>query len=50
VGNAAGSGARRALLSRKEREEANSIAKRVEYVELTGNPLFTKAFAKRMEI
>lgn len=48
VGNAAGTGARRALLSREEREEAALIARKVEYVELTGNPFFSQAFSKRM--
>jgi uncharacterized 2Fe-2S/4Fe-4S cluster protein (DUF4445 family) len=35
VGNAAGDGCRAALLDRKKREEADRIARRVEYVELT---------------
>ncbi len=35
IGNAAGDGCRAALLDRKKREEADRIARRVEYVELT---------------
>ena len=35
IGNAAGDGCRMALLDRKKREEADRIARQVEYVELT---------------
>jgi len=35
IGNAAGDGCRAALLDRKKRQEADRIARRVEYVELT---------------
>jgi uncharacterized 2Fe-2S/4Fe-4S cluster protein (DUF4445 family) len=35
VGNAAGEGARMALLNREKRDEAREIARRVEYIELT---------------
>jgi len=44
VGNAAGDGARIALLSRREREEAERIARRVEHVPLTRDPGFTRTF------
>jgi uncharacterized 2Fe-2S/4Fe-4S cluster protein (DUF4445 family) len=48
VGNAAGDGARLALLDRGKREEANRIAKRIEYVELTTDPSFTDEFVRAM--
>jgi len=44
VGNAAGDGARIALLDRRKREEAERIARRVEHVSLTTDPAFTKTF------
>jgi uncharacterized 2Fe-2S/4Fe-4S cluster protein (DUF4445 family) len=44
VGNAAGDGARIALLNRDKREEADRIARRVEHVSLTTDPGFTKIF------
>ena len=44
VGNAAGAGARRALLSLNERAEARQIASRVHYVELASVPDFTPTF------
>ncbi len=46
VGNAAGSGARLALLSRAARAEANRILEGVEYLELSGRPDFQDAFAE----
>jgi len=48
VGNAAGDGARMALLNREKREEADHIAREVEYVELTAYPEFTSEFAEAM--
>ncbi len=48
VGNAAGVGARLALISRAQRELANEIAKRAQYVELTNDPRFTMAFTEAM--
>jgi uncharacterized 2Fe-2S/4Fe-4S cluster protein (DUF4445 family) len=48
VGNAAGDGARLALLDREKREEANRIARRVEYVELTTDTGFTDEFVGAM--
>lgn len=48
VGNAAGMGAKRALISVKERDEAARIGQTVEYVELTGRPDFQKLFVKSM--
>lgn len=48
VGNAAGMGARMALVSREQRREAARIAAQAEYVELTNTPEFTEAFAMAM--
>jgi len=50
VGNAAGDGARVALLDRDQREEADRIARIVEYVELTTELDFDKVFGKAMWI
>jgi uncharacterized 2Fe-2S/4Fe-4S cluster protein (DUF4445 family) len=44
IGNAAGMGAKLALLSRHCREVAEEIARRVEYVELTTHPRFVAAY------
>jgi len=44
VGNAAGIGAKLALVSRGCRERAEEIARRVEYVELTTHPRFVEAY------
>jgi len=46
VGNAAGHGARLALLSRTKREEAAEIARTIHYVELSNDPDFESAFIK----
>jgi uncharacterized 2Fe-2S/4Fe-4S cluster protein (DUF4445 family) len=48
VGNAAGDGARIALLNVKKREEANVYARKVEYVELTVEKDFERQFAQAM--
>ena len=48
VGNAAGMGARMAVVSLKQREQARRIALEAEYVELTNTPEFTEAFALAM--
>jgi uncharacterized 2Fe-2S/4Fe-4S cluster protein (DUF4445 family) len=48
VGNAAGMGARLALVSREQRQEADRIAAQTEYVELTNTPEFTDEFAMAM--
>jgi uncharacterized 2Fe-2S/4Fe-4S cluster protein (DUF4445 family) len=45
VGNAAGSGARMALLSTSARERASRIPTQVEYLELSGRPDFQEEFA-----
>ncbi len=44
VGNAAGDGARMALMNRAKREEAEHIARRIHYVELTNEPGFVPHF------
>ncbi len=44
AGNAAGEGAKMALLSFREREMAFGLSRRVEYVELSGRPGFNEAF------
>lgn len=48
VGNAAGDGARIALLNTDKREEADIMARKVEYVELTVAPGFNDTFTKAM--
>ena len=50
VGNAAGDGARIALLNREKRLEANEIARKVEYMELTIEADFQKEFIEAMQI
>jgi len=50
VGNAAGDGARMALLNRKKRDEANWVARNVEYIELTVEGDFQKEFMEAMQI
>ncbi len=50
VGNAAGDGARIALLNVDKRKEADKIARQVEYVELTVEPDFEKVLARSMWI
>jgi uncharacterized 2Fe-2S/4Fe-4S cluster protein (DUF4445 family) len=50
VGNAAGDGARIALLNRDKRTEANWVARNVEYIELTVEPDFEKEFMAAMQI
>jgi len=44
VGNAAGEGAKIALLSYREREAAEAIPTRVEYIELSGREDFNDTF------
>lgn len=48
VGNAAGDGARIALLNRRKREEANAVARRIKYIELTVDPDFQTEFMQAM--
>jgi uncharacterized 2Fe-2S/4Fe-4S cluster protein (DUF4445 family) len=44
VGNAAGTGARMALLSMEKRNEAQKIPSRVEYIELSTHPEYNQAY------
>jgi uncharacterized 2Fe-2S/4Fe-4S cluster protein (DUF4445 family) len=46
VGNAAGTGARLALISKTEREKANEIARKDNYIELAKIPNFNRKFAE----
>jgi uncharacterized 2Fe-2S/4Fe-4S cluster protein (DUF4445 family) len=48
VGNAAGAGARMALLSVAQREHAIQIAQRIEYIELTSEKDFQSEFARAL--
>jgi uncharacterized 2Fe-2S/4Fe-4S cluster protein (DUF4445 family) len=48
VGNAAGSGARLALLSVEERKRAAQLAGSVEHVELANHPAYQQAFEEQM--
>jgi len=48
IGNAAGEGARLALLNKNKREEAKKIVKTVKYIELTIEPDFEKEFMSAM--
>ena len=48
IGNAAGAGAKAMLLSIKQRQAAESLAKMFEYIELTTHPDFTRVYVERM--
>ncbi|ADC65892.1 ferredoxin [Ferroglobus placidus DSM 10642] len=48
VGNAAGVGARLALISREKRREANEIARKVEHIKLAVHPDFEREFSMAM--
>lgn len=50
VGNAAGMGAKLALLSRRFRDVAEEIAQRVEYIELTTDARFSSAYMNAMSL
>ncbi len=50
VGNAAGVGAKQALISQEKREEAQTVAAQVKYIELAGYPDFMKVFSKAMSL
>lgn len=50
VGNAAGTGARMALLSQRKRAEAQAIARRIGYIELATMPGFADIFAQAMAL
>jgi uncharacterized 2Fe-2S/4Fe-4S cluster protein (DUF4445 family) len=48
IGNAAGTGARRMLVSLEQREIAESIARRVEFVDLAKHPSFTRIYSQAL--
>jgi uncharacterized 2Fe-2S/4Fe-4S cluster protein (DUF4445 family) len=48
VGNAAGAGARMALLSTQVRQRAAQVAREVRYVELSSEPSFSSTFARSL--
>jgi uncharacterized 2Fe-2S/4Fe-4S cluster protein (DUF4445 family) len=48
VGNAAGTGARLALISRAQRQQAQALAERVRYIELARTPRFARSYAQAM--
>ena len=50
VGNAAGIGAKIALISKKHRSIANVIANNVKYIELTIHPEFSREFSHSLQI
>ncbi len=50
VGNAAGDGARMALLNKRKRTEANERARWVEFIEIATDPTFEKEFMQAMHI
>jgi len=50
VGNAAGGGARMALVSMGQRREAEDLARRIEYIELATVPGFMQIFARATQI
>ena len=50
VGNAAGAGARMALLSTEKREQAVRVAQNATYVELSSEPSFSATFARSLVI
>lgn len=50
VGNAAGDGARMALLNRGKRDEANERARWVEFIEIATDPTFEKEFMQAMHL
>jgi len=50
VGNAAGDGARAALLNRKKRQEADWVSRNVQYLELTVEKDFQQQFVEALQI
>jgi uncharacterized 2Fe-2S/4Fe-4S cluster protein (DUF4445 family) len=50
VGNAAGMGAKLALISKSKRLEAQSIAQKVGYLELATDPNFMETYVNSMNI
>ena len=50
VGNAAGTGARMALISKTKRLEAEELARRIQYIELSTTPGFDKIYTRATRI
>jgi uncharacterized 2Fe-2S/4Fe-4S cluster protein (DUF4445 family) len=50
IGNAAGDGARLALLNADQREAARTLARRVEYVETAAHPRFQDCFVDALAL
>ncbi len=50
VGNAAGAGARQALLSTDERRNAQQMVTGIQYLEMATHPKFTRAFARNCRL
>ncbi len=50
VGNAAGMGAKRALISTQQRSEADAIARTSHYIELAGSTVFNKNFIQAVQL
>jgi uncharacterized 2Fe-2S/4Fe-4S cluster protein (DUF4445 family) len=50
VGNAAGTGARMALISTRKRLEAQELARRIQYIELSSTPDFDKIYTSATRI
>ncbi len=50
VGNAAGMGAKRTLISTDQRKEAIAIAEEAKYLELAGSPVFNKNFIQAVQL
>jgi uncharacterized 2Fe-2S/4Fe-4S cluster protein (DUF4445 family) len=48
VGNAAGVGAKQMLISINKRREAERLANRIDYIELTAQPIFTSLFMEHL--
>ncbi len=50
VGNAAGTGARMVLVSEAQRQRAEILGRRIQYVELGGNPDFRRWFSQSLKL
>jgi uncharacterized 2Fe-2S/4Fe-4S cluster protein (DUF4445 family) len=50
VGNAAGTGARMVLASETQRQRAETLGRRIQYIELGGNPKFQQWFSQSLKL
>jgi uncharacterized 2Fe-2S/4Fe-4S cluster protein (DUF4445 family) len=50
VGNAAGTGARMVLVSENQRQRAEALGRRIQYIELGGNPNFQRWFSQSLKL